>query len=554
MGKDIFFQEKIKLAILEHFQNSCTLKSKPTHVPKYGKFILLNEEIISGDEIKKYYADKTKQLTIIDSTIKVVQDGYKISLIYTYNYRTRKVGGTFYRVSKSLRFVTFNTKTKNFYFGEIDRKNKKVTRKKIRCNKFRNQLLTNIKLSVRRTFNHFMTKTEDWKNFISTDDRTMKGDEISILSIKSFAHLIFNNINITFDYSSTNLENELFKVYLKSNGIAYPDSVSNYTKITFYKKNLLKSKNIVHSFMNENNLKGRHVRTILNQGQNIDFISLVEVYHNLGVDYFGRVRQSLFNKKSHMLEIYPQEILKVEFNNFHLLPSDKKRILKLINSDETMSWTLIKDHLSMIDSLRVYRENIKMKFNNRDEFNREHFELSDLVNSYKQGNITRIYNETFVSEIEEFIMGFDVDFYPKVLTTSTEYNEESQIQSNCVRTYIEKASSLIISLRAGNEYSHERITIEYLITNNKIDRIQTRSKYNGDVSQIWETPLEILDNRIELLYKQKKFTLPKMIKEYNNGTIIERNAIFRNEKSKIFSKTPVWDSYETFIEIDDLPF
>lgn len=554
MGKNIFFQEKIKLAVLEHFQNSCTLKSKPANTPKYGKFILLKEEIISSDEIKKYYADKTKQLTIVDCTIKVVQDGHKISLIYSYNHRSRKVGGTFYRISKSLRFVSFNTKTKNFYFGEIDRKNKKVTRKKIRCNKFRSQTLTNIKLSVRRTFNHFITKTEDWKNYISTDNGNMKGDEVSILSIKSFAHLIFKNLNITFDYNSANLEGELFKIYLKSNGIAYPDSVSNYSRITFYKRDLLKTKNIVHSFMNENNLKGRHVRSILNQGRNIDFISLVEVYHNLGVDYFGRVRQSLFNKKSHSLELFYQQTLNIVFNNYHLLPSDKKRIVKLINDDETMSWALIKDHLSMIDSLKPYGENVKMKFNNRDEFNREHFEISDLVNSYKGGNITRMYGEKFVSEVEEFIMGFDVDFYPKVLTTSTDYNQESQVQSNCVRTYIDKASSLIISLRIGNEYSHERITIEYLITKNKIERIQTRGKYNQDITQIWETPLEILDSRIDLLYKQKKFNLPKMIKKFNNGTIIEKNAIFRNEGSKIISKIPVWDNYDSNIEIDDLPF
>lgn len=556
MGTDIFFQEKGKIAILEHFQNSCPLKSKPTRPYTYGKFISLKEEHINGDEIKKYYADKTKKLTIIDSTIKLVHDSHKISIIYTYNYRCRRVGATFFRVEKSLRFISFNTKTKNFYFGEINRKNKKITSKKVRCNKFNTQYLTNIKLSVRRTFNYFSTKTQDWKDLISTESGLMKGDEISELLVKSFAHLIYNKLNITFDYGSSNLEAELFKVYLKTNGIAYPDAISNYVKITFPKKKLLKSKNIVHLFMDENNLQGKQIRKILNQGKNTNFNSLVEVYHNLGVDYFAKVRDSLFNRHlSTAHDLYYRD-LKIDFTTFILNSSDKKRIIKLINSDESMSWTLIKDHLSMIEKLKVYGENIKMKFNNRDEFNREHFEISDLVSSYKGGKIKRVYNDEFISEVEEFIMGFDVDFYPKVLTTSTEYNEESQIQSNCVRTYVEKASSLIISLRIGNEYGHERITIEYLITKNKIDRIQTRGKYNQNVTQIWETPLEILDSRIDLLYKQKKFTLPKMIKEFNNGTTFETQAIFRNSNPKIISKLPVWDNHEQDfnIEIGNLPF
>lgn len=556
MGKDIFFQEKGKIATLEHFQNSCPVKSKPTRPYTYGKFISLKEEHINGDEIKKYYADKTKKLTIIDSTIKLVHDSHKISIIYTYNYRCRRVGATFFRVEKSLRFISFNTRTKNFYFGEIKRKNKKVTSKKIRCNKFNTQHLTNIKLSVRRTFNYFSTKTQDWKDFISAENGLMKGDEISELLVKSFAHLIYNKLNITFDYGSSNLEAELFKVYLKTNGIAYPDAISNYVKITFPKKKLLKSKNIVHLFMDENNLQGKNIRKILNQGKNTNFNTLVEVYHNLGVDYFAKVRDSLFNRHlSTAHDLYYRD-LKIDFTTFILNSSDKKRIIKLINSDESMSWTLIKDHLSMIEKLKVYGENIKMKFNNRDEFNREHFEISDLVSSYKGGKIKRVYNDEFISEVEEFIMGFDVDFYPKVLTTSTEYNEESQIQSNCVRTYVEKASSLIISLRIGNEYGHERITIEYLITKNKIDRIQTRGKYNQNVTQIWETPLEILDSRIDLLYKQKKFTLPKMIKEFNNGTTFETQAIFRNSNPKIISKLPVWDNHEEdfIIDIDNLPF
>jgi hypothetical protein len=152
-------------------------------------------------------------------------------------------------------------------------------------------------------------------------------------------------------------------------------------------------------------------------------------------------------------------------------------------------------------------------------------------------------------------MGLMIDYYPVILTTSAQYNDESQVQSNCVRTYVDKAQSIIVSLREGDPNSHNRITVEYLIRKNSLERVQTRGRFNYDVGEIWGIPLEILDNRMELSHKTKEFKLPVMVKEYSNGRVIEKRAVF-SEEDNYFSNIPEWEG-EDIINIEgflNLPF
>lgn len=559
MGKIVLYEEKGKVNILEHFKDTCPIKGpKPIHASKYGKFIPLNEENISEEDVKKYYGDKTKRLTIIQTEVSVVREGDKVSIRFSYTTRIRRVGATFFKIERDYKFVTYNLKTKNFYYGSICRKNKKLVSKKVRCNIFSVPFLTELKLSIRRTFNYFKTKTSDWKDLISINSEYPTiGDEICMTVLKRFGYEIFKHNKIMFNYDSNFLEGELFKLYLEDNGVAYPDSVSQYVVISFPKKILLKDKNIVQTFVDFNELKGRHARKILNQGTDINFRSMVEIYHNLGVDYFNKVRESFFSK-SHEGTYnawFNLGEIKTNYNEYDLSLTDKKRIVDIINSDSDVSWGIIKNHLSMIEGLKKYNHHFKMKFTDRNSFNNEHYELSELLSTYKEGITTRVYGDKFKDSIEEPIMGLMIDYYPIILTTSAQYNDESQVQSNCVRTYVDKAQSIIVSLREGDPNSHNRITVEYLIRKNSLERVQTRGRFNYDVGKMWDIPLEILDNRMELSHKTKEFKLPVMVKEYSNGRVIEKRAVF-SEENNYFSNIPVWEG-EDIINIDgflELPF
>jgi hypothetical protein len=60
---------------------------------------------------------------------------------------------------------------------------------------------------------------------------------------------------------------------------------------------------------------------------------------------------------------------------------------------------------------------------------------------------------------------------------------------------------------------------------------------------------------MELSHKTKEFKLPVMVKEYSNGRVIEKRAVF-SEENNYFSNIPEWEG-EDIINIDgflNLPF
>ena len=109
-----------------------------------------------------------------------------------------------------------------------------------------------------------------------------------------------------------------------------------------------------------------------------------------------------------------------------------------------------------------------------------------------------------------------------VLKNSEEYNEESIIQSNCVRTYVKRPESLIISLRdVGN--SNERVTIEYRIKFDgkilELNRVQSLGRFNSRLDDYWNYPIKLLDDRIYNMVKDGLFTDLGVEVNFNNVKI-----------------------------------
>ena len=77
--------------------------------------------------------------------------------------------------------------------------------------------------------------------------------------------------------------------------------------------------------------------------------------------------------------------------------------------------------------------------------------------------------------------------------SSEKYNQESALQSNCVKTYIGKVGSIIISLRDGSNDSNTRATIEYKLTiENKKIKIGFFTTLKTSSKLIFDLPTNIL--------------------------------------------------------------
>jgi len=133
-------------------------------------------------------------------------------------------------------------------------------------------------------------------------------------------------------------------------------------------------------------------------------------------------------------------------------------------------------------------------------------------------------------------------YYPKVLTNSDEYNNESTVQTNCVRTYVDRPDCFIVSLRKGGLDSHERLTNEYALTvvddELKITRVQTKAKRNSEPDISWLDALLILDGKVNDLHKRKLFTLPQKDVEFKLGLGKHAEAIIYKYDNY---STIIWD-------------
>lgn len=564
MSEIVNYHQTFQLNVLENYKDFCPITGSKlwgdSEKNKNGKFYSDKTEIIPDSKVKDYYADKSKGLTITVCEIKVIEKKDKISLRYSFVLRKRRVGRQYFSVSKTYRYVTYNYKTKNFYHGIIETSRKKVKSNKVRCNSFSLPFITEIKLAIRRNVNHILSK-ENWKEVLSTTPQMTKGDDVVLSALRQFAYGIFSKNSLILDYHSNYLEGELYKLYLKDNNISYPDSVNQFTVIQMSKKELKKYSNVVKYFMDESGLKGKKVREILNKSPNIGFKVLVEVFHNMKVDYFSKIRESFFTDDNNFLyhKYYNNRDFK-KVRTFDLSNEDRKRVVNLINTDSEINWTIIKDHFFIIEKLKNYGEDFKMKFNNRDEFNEEHYHITELLESYKDGKISRFNGEEFKNELEKVIEYGNQTHYPILLLNSTQYNEESKTQSNCVRTYIDKPENFIVSVRKDNIYSDDRITVEYQIMLNGLNRVQSRKKFNQTTDEYDELILRQLDMRLNKLFDDGVFQLTKMVKEFNNGNFIEKEAkyLLGKEKYSMLTDgriTPKWDKDEEyFTENYDLPF
>ena len=458
--------------------------------------------------------------SLTQSTLKIVieKKGPKISLKFFTKVFGRKVGTNYYKLKRNMSFLTVNLQTGNIYIGALyNFQNKKKIQKTIRAN-----------FQVEESFRSFRIQL---KNIISQYDV----DESSSVA-NEICNIFINNIDGGRNDLST--AKRLFKFHLDKKGIKYPNNFSTYSSTIYgdFRKLLKKNEyKIVDTYMLQNNLNGKKLKKVLHTVQNLNIENYKNGLRMFGSDWLNQdeiLLQNIFNNNIHS---NITENLAKAFNELASL-KEKRRAFELYksfnNDNDIDAWTL-RDHFSFYVNLKRYGDTeVEWKScSNSETFREEHLDWADKISFYKKGEYQRIYSEKYFQILKNFSVD-EKDYFPKLLKNSSEYNEESSVQSNCVRTYIGIPSSIIISLREGDETSLTRLTVEYKVSKtpnlpiSHISRVQTRAKFNYHPEEIWIKPLEILDKMVENFIVNNNFEKYKLTKKCANGVELESDTEF----------------------------
>lgn len=483
----------------------------------------------SEEEFEKNYGNPMTSVYLNRLTLVVEKNEEKVSIKMFHYHKHRDAGKVYFIKTSNMLFITYKFKTNELYNGSMTNQHKKRKfRKSIKKNYFAFNPFSNMHLVFHNHHNSY-TPVDEEKNRKSTVKIFNEVFNIFTSNIPNFNH--DGNDNLTWD-------DVMYKHYLKVNNIKYPDNFKvfkNFIPIP-NKRKLKKCKyKLVDTHMFINNINGDKLRKILH---NVNFVNF-KFYKSIE-DFFG---ESFLKSKS-------DSIIKtiLEVRDGFLLPeaegmtnAEKKNFFDILlcNLDEYKNYSTfytLTDHVNFYNRLKKF-EKIKWKSNNMDSFNEEHIEWSNKIQKYTTGIYTRYYNSEFIDAISKPIKVDGVgDFFPVVLTNSDEYNKESLVQSNCVKTYVNRCGSFCLSLRKGSKESETRATIEFLILEMNdgsvgFRRVQTLGKYNRNLDESWDTPLMLLDVTMNQLSRMVKIELPKIKVEINGREFFSDSEFNKNTLS-----------------------
>ena len=482
---------------------------------KHPLFVV--EKVTTDEEsyIENYnnlMCDVTKSYSMV--LIEKTED--KVSIKVFRGSRNRRAGNLWFKVSRNVDYITVNKKTGDVYHGYLhDYQKKRKCAKKIRRNFFFAEPINTIKNIIQNALSDYGVNTY----------------EIAIRAVSTF----MLEVDERDGFENLDFNKRLFRFYLNKRQVKYPNNFYVYAQILVgpeIRKILKKNDNkLVESYMIREGLSGKKLKKALHNCETLN----IELYKHarkiFGDDWLNQdedVISKLLNSKVQCMIIPP------EFKTV-ISPEELKRVYSMFKRvfiyDDLDSYTFY-DHIRMYTELRLYGEADLRWYseNSKEEFREEHLDWTEKIQFYKQGNYTRTYPEYFKKVIEKEIGGY----VPVLLMDSNSYNEESYIQSNCVKTYIGKPSSFIVSLRKG--LFGDRATLEYKLSKNGEYiipiRVQSLGKFNSKLGEEWNEVLFKLDEVILSSIKDKRFETVKIIKECKNGVTLKSDTYWENDNLK----------------------
>ena len=442
----------------------------------------------------------------------VEKDGDKISLKMFTGMKMRTKGVKYFRVKKNVDYITVNLKTGDVYTGYLHnfQKKRKAT-KQISRNCFIGDPLSLIKNKLRNNLQVFGTTIND-------------------KSVSTVVNEVVNKFIESIDqgsYEGLGIDERLFKFYLDKRGIKYPNNFSAYKQHLIgpsIRKKLKKNGGrLVDAFMDEKNISGALLKKSLHECEKINLDVYFYAKKVFGIDKLNQDKGAVLGLLESVTHVNSPQTADLLIELISPSELDRyyqtfKEVFIYCNID---TYTL-SDHVRMYCELRRYGADIKWMADgsNKDVFHQEHLDWTDKLAHYLNG------------------------VKPVLLTTSKEYNEESSTQSNCVKSYVSRPTSIIVSLRNDE---NERATIEYQLRkiNDEviIQRVQSLGKRNTKLSSDWDGVLFSLDKIMLSYIQNKNFKLVKVIKENKMGMRFESNSVWGDYNSLVWEDNRINQSF-----------
>ena len=496
----------------------------------------------SEEKFVEHYGNPLASLYLNRVIICVTKENNKVSFkIFNYS-KTRRVAGKWFKLRTNCKFITFNYKTNALYSGSLDNYHlKRKCRKNIRRVLFNSDPINNMRRYLRESFSSIVDK-----------------DKVDIPTIVNQVISTFvNAIPGTELYADLLPEQRIYKRYLDAQGTKVPNNwfelMNAYPQPK--KKDLVKCEyKYIDALMRVHNLKGDKVKRVLHNVKSFDGVNNFTNACSIFGDKF------ILNQPDEFVQLLLEKVQPGFHNNIGKGLLTKKEFSNFFEIYKLFQKGLVNNNV-IEDHFRFYRlldemEPVKWTSRTHDEFVQEHYDWSEKYNHYTNGDFNRIYNRGFVDKINEVILTKDGLYFPEVLITSKRYNNESFFQNNCVKTYIKRVSSILISLRRGEGETEERASIEIEVTPIvwpdemyfNLRRVQTLGKRNNKLDNSWDDVLSKLDERIEYIVREKLFDTLQIggefggrkvfsdytIKEYDRPQVDWNVGVVKNQKKGVY--------------------
>jgi hypothetical protein len=476
--------------------------------------------------IKKYYNEPFSDILVIILERSIIRRGDKVTIKSNKYVKHRGFNCKYFKTNSYTTSVTFDMVKGDFLIISTSFLGKKKNKPIFRKNSF-NYLMNFIKSPdgpFRFLRNHMNKNNKLYKELNNVfDDKDFNEALYSV-----FKRMISFPTNGTLfrDY----FYDEVMKWFVTTKKIKTPNEYKDlllkyYPTEKYLKKN---DRKLIAAILDVFQIKSKITIKLLHERPNIDLRSLIKLCYLFGDQYqkyIGSISVDMFGIMSTIQDL-PSSSLKMmqmmrnDYKNqsWDINDIEKENLLKVIVSEPERGSIvnenfigLVVDHFRMLNRIREYDPNIRMKANTRTKFHSEHMDLSKIMSQIKKGWVMQyFYPEETIKQIQQpikvfksidivdGIKGTDMDknitITPYVLTREEEYIEEGKFMHHCVASYAETDTSMIISLRT--EDGQDRVTCEFQISSGKL--IQAKHFSNAQPPKQFEFVIDAVSDLVRI--------------------------------------------------------
>jgi hypothetical protein len=414
--------------------------------------------------IRAHYGNPYSHIEINTYERSITRKGDRITIKKYNQTKIRKINSIYFKKRTNIYSVTVDLNTGNFT-TVITSKTGRSTGKQFRTNSFQslevvlNQIMSSEYVNDNRTI------------FSSDENGDYTKEVVRILNLKSAT--LYNSIIVKFV--------ELKKIKVPNDYLGL--LTTHYPTEKFLKKN---DRKLVASVLDAIGIKSKITIKILHDDINTDLGLLYWLCNLLGDEYpkfVNNIDSRLFTRpKSGMSPYVGIHYAQMREKIKSLEGKDRESLCFILNdyvknTDEYEKKygdyvSLIDDHISMMEKIRLYDSNIRINARTWKDFDIEHREFTKIITMIKKGWVTEyVFNDKMIYEIEkpitiELNIGDETTseivtetFYPHILKREDDYSEEGTFMHHCVATYSDKDKSIIVSVRTKD--GGDRVTCEF---------------------------------------------------------------------------------------------